>query len=191
MTLDDTLLPAVDGSGAPSGAPGLAVRAQFRVEDEGVDYDTYCGFDNGEVRGFFSDEAERMRLCVPTQDFEVDTGFYGLVLQGSDGPGQTYYKATSMEGRFSRGNFIGGIADTLRVNTEAGAVVSVLYTRRDGSLFRCDGAACSGVSITPPAGRRGARISLTNTTLVEQWRGGLGGDRSLQLNGNFSTPPPG
>lgn len=190
LVLADTSLAAVDGNGQPSGEAGITVRADFQVEDEVVDYETYCGFNNGEIRGRFSDETAALRLCVPTLAFEDETGFYGLVQEGSDGPGLAHYRVTSMEGRYRRGEFSGGVADRLRVDTRDGQVQSVLFTRRDGQTLRCDGAACSGVSIRPASGSQGALVQLAGTRLTEVLRGGLGGDRSLVLNGSFSTPVP-
>jgi hypothetical protein len=189
VTLQDTPLAAVDASGAPSGEPLRWLRAQYRVEDESYEYGTYCGFDNGEVRGVFSDETEGLRVCVPTAAFSDETGFYDLVGRTSGEGGELGYYVVSMEGRFRRGNFNGGIADRLVVQTLGGQVLSVQFFRRDGQRFGCEAAACTGVTVTPGDGSQASRIRFADTLLVELTRGNLAGDRSLRLSRGFDVPP--
>lgn len=189
VSLQDTPLPAVDANGAPSGEPLRWLRAQYRVEDESYEYGTYCGFDNGEVRGVFSDEAETLRVCVPTAEFSDETGFYDLVGRSSGDGGELGYYVISMEGRYRRGNFSGGIADRLVVQTLGGEVLSVQFYRRDGQRFSCEAAACTGVTVTPGDSGQPSRIRFADTLLVELTRGGLAGDRSLRLSRGFDVPP--
>ena len=189
VSLQDTPLPAVDASGMPSGEPLRWVRAQYQVEDETYEYGTYCGFDNGEVRGVFSDEAEGLRVCVPTAEFSDETGFYDLVGRTSGGGGELGYYVISMEGRYRRGNFNGGIADRLVVQTLGGQVQSVQFFRRDGQRFGCEAAGCAGVTVSSGDGSQASRIRFADTRLVEITRGGLAGDRSLLLSRGFDVPP--
>lgn len=128
-----------------------------------------------------SDAALPVSVCAPEDD-------QGFVLAGSylDGGNRVLYTQnllTDGVGSFSPGNAI-------NVTLFRGAVVRVRFDAFAGPSFVCEGAACTGVTVSAPdlAGQR--TVSFSGTQLQEVGTAGVPADRTAVLSGSFVAPPP-
>ncbi|MBQ0958119.1 hypothetical protein KAK06_04030 [Ideonella sp. 4Y11] len=188
VVLDDTPLPAVDATGAPSGGEGLRLRATMTVQDERQNFATTCGFGEGGVLAKPSDEGLLIEVCKASQAAMDEWGVYDLVTHRLLGPGHEVYSIGTALVRREGADW--SAADNLQLETRSGVVSRVVFRRRDGQRFSCEGAAaCAGVSVSAPDGDGVVTLSYVELVLTERTRGQLPGDRTLRLNGSYTMPP--
>lgn len=188
VVLDDTPLVAIDATGAPSGGVGLRLRGTMTVQDERQSFITTCGFGEGGVLAKPSDEGLLINVCKASQAAMDEWGVFDLVTHRLLGPGHELYSIGTALVRRNGADW--SAADNLQLETLDGVIARVVFRRRDGQRFSCEGvAACAGASVSAPDGSGVVTLDYVNVLLTERTRGDLPGDRTLRLNGSYTMPP--
>jgi hypothetical protein len=189
ITLNDTVLSALNPDGSPSSVGSTTVRASldsfeiiFPPEQQPVTQ--ACGSASQRLVIGISDETRVFEECPPvivpglTLDLFLHTN--------TDGQGNPVYFIGSLLEAFGGNSVSGGI--TIEMN--AGGIASVTYLPILGGRYGCTASECSGITIGAPDGTGQRLITFTGVTLTEVETAGLPGDRTAVINGSFVAPPP-
>lgn len=192
VTLDDTVLAALNPDGTPSDAGPVTVRATldtleivFPPEQQAATLPCASAAQRVVVR--ISDESRATEECPPVADAidGLQASDFLRTVAGADGS-LTFHIASlrSLNGGL-------GAAPGLDIVVLDGKAAGARYEGIAGGRYGCDGAACSGVSVGAPDGAGRREIRVQGLRLREITTGGLPGDREAIVDGGFIAAAPG
>lgn len=187
VAIDDAPLRAVAADGSLSDTDTVQLRAELVgqvARDPSVVPLTpaACADPGNAVVVTRSETADALSVCEP-----ADT--MGFVLAGSffDEFGNLgYFVANLLTDEFGNTNVGNGISVFFDGNT----LRRVTFDPLSGPSYRCDGAACRGVTISAPDGLGRTTVRFAGTLLTEVGTANVPGDRTATLDGGFVAPPP-
>lgn len=187
IRFDRARLAAVNADGSLSSVAYRLVEATltgYRVEDPSLLplSPVACSAGAPTVQALPSDQAQPVRICEP-----ADTQGFTLRFRALDADGNTQLGIAALLSD-GNGSFATGHSLTVTL-TPAGALVSVVYDAFDGPRYRCQGSACSGVTVSAPGAGGEQTVGFAGTQLGELGTGGLPADRGTTLQGSFIAPP--
>lgn len=192
ITLDDTVLTALNPAGTPSAVGSATVRASldsFEVIFPGEFVFLPCASPSQRLTSQVSDETVVIEECPPAEiPPEAGVEPEAFLRTAADAEGNLTFFISSFVYQPS-GSFGPGPGITINLSNEG--VVDVTYPSLRGSTFRCVGSACTGVTVSAPDAAGERTISFSGAVLQEIETAGLIGDRTATINGSFTAPPPG
>lgn len=190
VTLDDTVLAALNPDGTVSSAGSVTVRARldsfeivFPPEQQPASLP--CASADQRLAIRLSDEARVYEECLPAS-IPDGTPADQFLRTRLDDAGDPVFFIGSNVSAFGGFYASGGVT----IETAGGSVARITYLPITGGTYRCEGAACGGITITAPDAAGARRIAFDGALLQEVTTGGLLGDRNARVEGAFDAPPP-
>lgn len=184
---NDVVMRAVGPDGSLSASDTVTVRAEVvggvqRDPSVGVLVPAACADPGNAVSVARSEGGPTLSVCEPADLM----GFPPLASTIVEANGLSYTLANLLLDDF--GGATSG--NTVSVLFESGTVTRVSFDAQSGPSYRCEGAACSGATVSAPDGLGRTTVSFAGTLLTEVGTANVPGDRTATLNGSFVAPPP-
>lgn len=140
-----------------------------------------CGASAPAVSVAPSDQAQPIAVCEPD-----DSQGFQLRSTTLDADGNTVFGIANLL-TDGAGGYVSGNSLSVAL-TPGGALAYVVFDLFNGPRFRCDSAACTGITVGAPDGAGERSVAFAGTTLREQGTAGLPADRTVSLGGGFVAP---